>query len=270
MDTNTNFKMQIARLRREKGATQEDVAKHLGVTFQAVSKWETGAACPDIALLPALAAYFNTTIDAVLGYDAAPAGSTAALYPMIKGALEGLSADKLYRAAWNLSCLLHEAAATCGWSRDAHWEQRNRLEDNGYDEWGLSVCLEPEGVTLLAKGLTVIGLMEQLALPLPGQCGRIASLFKKLSDAGVLKAMQFIMRKQGGQDEFKPFSLAELAEGANLNPEACRATVDALLEWGWLSDDGGGEDAFRLARRIDAALLPMLAIARAFTELNVI
>lgn len=56
---------QIKQLRVQRGATQEAVAAALGVTGQAVSKWETGAAAPDIALLPAISAYFGVTIDAL-------------------------------------------------------------------------------------------------------------------------------------------------------------------------------------------------------------
>ncbi len=54
---------QIKSLRLRKGVTQEALAEHLGVTSQAVSKWERNAASPDISLLPALSAYFGVTID---------------------------------------------------------------------------------------------------------------------------------------------------------------------------------------------------------------
>lgn len=54
---------QIKALRLRKGVTQEALAEHLGVTPQAVSKWERNTASPDIALLPALSAYFGVTID---------------------------------------------------------------------------------------------------------------------------------------------------------------------------------------------------------------
>lgn len=54
---------QIRALRQRKGVTQEALAAHLGVTAQAVSKWERNTASPDISLLPALSAYFGTTID---------------------------------------------------------------------------------------------------------------------------------------------------------------------------------------------------------------
>ncbi len=53
----------IKNLRLEKNVKQEELAEYLGVSFQAVSKWETGASVPDIALLPNLAVFFGITID---------------------------------------------------------------------------------------------------------------------------------------------------------------------------------------------------------------
>ena len=61
----------IRTLRLRKGLTQEQVAQQLGVTYQAVSKWENGTNTPDIALLPEIAALFGVTIDSLFAQDAA-------------------------------------------------------------------------------------------------------------------------------------------------------------------------------------------------------
>lgn len=55
-------------LRKAMGVTQDEMARKLGVTYQAVSKWENDAAQPDIGLLPTLAAYFGVSIDELFGY----------------------------------------------------------------------------------------------------------------------------------------------------------------------------------------------------------
>ena len=53
----------IRQLRINKGVTQETLASALGVTYQAVSRWENGITTPDIMLLPSIALYFGITID---------------------------------------------------------------------------------------------------------------------------------------------------------------------------------------------------------------
>ena len=59
-----------------KNLTQEDVANHLGITPQSVSKWERGESYPDITLLPALANIFETSIDLLMGMDTIRAEET--------------------------------------------------------------------------------------------------------------------------------------------------------------------------------------------------
>lgn len=63
----------LSEKRRSKNLTQDDVAEKLGVTPQAVSKWENDASCPDISLLPQIASLYETTIDELLSKEAAPA-----------------------------------------------------------------------------------------------------------------------------------------------------------------------------------------------------
>lgn len=67
---NLNIGEKIKTLRYEKGLTQEEIAAHLGVSAQSVSKWERNEGYPDIETLPALAHYFNISIDELVGMDA--------------------------------------------------------------------------------------------------------------------------------------------------------------------------------------------------------
>ena len=59
----------IKALRKEKNISQESLAKVLGVTFQAVSKWETNATAPDISLIPSIASFFGVSIDELFDYN---------------------------------------------------------------------------------------------------------------------------------------------------------------------------------------------------------
>lgn len=59
----------ICRLRKQNGLTQERLAEALGVSFAAVSKWERGAATPDLALIADMADLFSVSLDALAGFE---------------------------------------------------------------------------------------------------------------------------------------------------------------------------------------------------------
>ena len=60
----------IRRLRLENGMTQRELAHHLRVSVQAVSKWENDRAFPDLVLLPDIAKMFGVTLDELFGREA--------------------------------------------------------------------------------------------------------------------------------------------------------------------------------------------------------
>ena len=66
-----NFGNRIKALRRKMNLTQEELAERLNVSYQTISKWETGASLPDITLFPLLANFFSVTTDELLGVDLA-------------------------------------------------------------------------------------------------------------------------------------------------------------------------------------------------------
>lgn len=63
-----NLGNKIRELRRRDGRTQEALADAVGVTCQAVSRWEAGGSYPDMELIPAIANYFGISIDELFGY----------------------------------------------------------------------------------------------------------------------------------------------------------------------------------------------------------
>ena len=80
----------IAELRKKEGMTQEELAKQLRVSNQAVSKWEAGKCCPDIELLPEIASLFNVSIDELLLGEDFTVCKTASLMddPVVLRAIE--------------------------------------------------------------------------------------------------------------------------------------------------------------------------------------
>ncbi|MGN1123019.1 MAG: helix-turn-helix domain-containing protein [Eubacterium sp.] len=68
---NIYFSENLKMLRKERNLTQEKLADYLGVTFQAISKWERGEGYPDITTLPVISTFFGITLDELLGINRA-------------------------------------------------------------------------------------------------------------------------------------------------------------------------------------------------------
>lgn len=64
-----NLGTKIRELRRRDGRTQDNLAEALGVTAQAVSRWESGSSYPDMEMIPSIANYFHISIDELFGYQ---------------------------------------------------------------------------------------------------------------------------------------------------------------------------------------------------------
>ena len=80
----TTLGKRIALNRKRLGLTQDKLAERLGVTAQAVSKWENDLSCPDITLLPKLAQVFGITTDELLGI----VSEETPLKPVLEGTVE--------------------------------------------------------------------------------------------------------------------------------------------------------------------------------------
>ncbi|MBO5109201.1 MAG: helix-turn-helix transcriptional regulator [Clostridia bacterium] len=98
-----NFGKTIKSLRQQRGLTQEQLAEAMGVSPQAVSRWETNSTYPDLSLLPILANFFDVSIDALLAFDVTKKSET--IRTIIEEA-DALMAESRYTEA---VCILREA-----------------------------------------------------------------------------------------------------------------------------------------------------------------
>ena len=73
----------IAKQRKNHNLTQEEFSQLLGVTAQAVSKWENGASCPDIMLLPRISEILEVSIDELLGAKTKDNTEKAQIEPVV-------------------------------------------------------------------------------------------------------------------------------------------------------------------------------------------
>ena len=96
---------QIAAFRKEKGMTQEELARSLGVTNQAVSKWESAQCCPDIQLLPRIAELFRISVDQLLGHN--PSCAEKDLLPALREKIDALSEEEAFAFTFRTAATLH-------------------------------------------------------------------------------------------------------------------------------------------------------------------
>lgn len=66
---NIKLGRKIKELRKSRNISQEILAEYLGVSFQAVSKWENEAGLPDVSLIPAIASFFEVSTDELFDYN---------------------------------------------------------------------------------------------------------------------------------------------------------------------------------------------------------
>lgn len=92
----------IAALRKERGLTQEQLGKMVGVSYQAVGKWEKGGA-PDVELLPVVAQQLGVSIDALFGLEGGERVDVAEVVGRwLRGIPERERMERLCRLVWSL------------------------------------------------------------------------------------------------------------------------------------------------------------------------
>lgn len=97
---NIDLQTTLREYRRRKNVTQEQLAEHLGISSQAVSKWERGEGLPDISLLPALALYFGVTIDDLLNVGQARIDETVKAWQAESQRLKNAGENEKNLALW--------------------------------------------------------------------------------------------------------------------------------------------------------------------------
>ena len=142
---------QLQKLRKEKGLTQEGLAEILGITNQAVSKWESGACYPDIALLPEIADYYGASMDALFGRE--KPSECSKIIADIRALFRETPENECFALALNIAFYLHEGATSKGYRKYIPWDSNKSLSP---ETWGSSACSEPEGVTVAKRGVVMI------------------------------------------------------------------------------------------------------------------
>lgn len=223
---------QISFLRKQRGLTQEGLAKHLGVTNQTVSKWEAGQCCPDIQLLPAIASFFHVSVDALLGYQ--PADTTEDLVLALRSRIESLPHGEDAAFACRVAYAIHAIYLSKGMSPvNPGWNTENAIENAGMGAWGYSAVNVPEITTIMRQSSVFFSNNQNLRLT-NRALRHIASVTRAFSNVNSLRTASALYQLTV-HDENAYATVAQICEKTELSEETVKACLlgelsDFLLE----------------------------------------
>ncbi len=230
----TVFSSQLQRLRKEHNVTQETLAAHLGVSPQAVSKWENGS-YPDGDLLPKIADFFGVSIDYLYGR----AKEDASVVQQIIDELQ-----KSFQSSENSEKLFFEQAMKYAWAiQTASWAANkyyyDRPELNVTDSITVSELSSKEGFSYmrLNKDLEYYFLVKQ---PKEGFAKRLritdemAELFAFLGDKSNLKILHYML-SLNWKEAVRAKTIAKLI---NIPVEKAEKALDFLCKFNGMFTKG--------------------------------
>ena len=265
---------QIAALRKARGMTQEQLGQALGVSGQAVSKWEKGGA-PDAEMLPSIADRLGVTIDTLYGRADEPAEDMRAT---LLRWLAAIPAERRMDELFRLLCPLFQHPNYIGNDKvsdvfgTAQWLPAktcysNELSDGREEEtWLRSALLLDAGLQL---GVPAEDCPMFLLMPEPesGYEANFADnesyrvLFAALALPGALE----ILRVLYAAKRKTLFSVEAVARAAGVDAEAARAALEAMLGCHLLAkqavETGGAPmEVFELHQNV--SFVPFMLFAR--------
>lgn len=227
-NTTTVFSTNLQQLRKKRGVTQEQLANHLGVSPQAVSKWENGS-YPEGDLLPKISEYFGVSISYLYGQESE------------KKSFEQMVLDELYtlceKESQENGCYHKEyfeklldiawAGQIACWKNNKYYYKRgipekgvrtaSIISDNaGFGYFNLNV--EKQYYALVKEPED--GFMSNIKLS-----EELRTFFRMLSEPGVLEIVFFLMSEQWNE----AVSVSTLSEITGMEEEKVQKIMDRMV-----------------------------------------
>jgi len=212
MATDLSIGQIIAGLRKTKGSTQEELATAVGISAQAVSKWENGGT-PDTELLPAIADFFDVPIDRLFGRKVSPnIVETVHKYIYECGQFQGF--DK----ALNIYHAIHDGLTQPSMNK---LEQGKAFASHNSHENGYSLMVSNGYGNLVKREFWESINIETAVFT--------QDLFTLLSEPGIIKVLYAILRrKYNGPANFEMIKAA--LANADCSDEVIQGCLDKLVE----------------------------------------
>ncbi|MDR0916065.1 MAG: helix-turn-helix transcriptional regulator [Oscillospiraceae bacterium] len=209
-----------------KGAKQEELAAAVGVSPQAVSKWEVGGS-PDIELLPAIADFFGVSIDKLFGRDLAAADIGMEIRKSLRGELDNAKDSSAYFNKVMEYCWTLQIGA---FATDEH----GSIDDAGA-QLGGDVRLHSQ-IIPSRGGLASIGIRADhryyIVMPEPsdgwkfGGTDAYAKFFAFLGEPDALRTLMLLYSRA-----MTGFTHVWLEKNANVSHERAEAIIARLIEY---------------------------------------
>lgn len=223
-----NIGEQIFFLRKNKGITQEQLATKLGVSNQAVSKWESGQCYPDIQLLPEISEYFNVSIDELMGVP--DNNNDDDILITIKNNIQNSDSGtemaqimKIVKALHAIVLVMESKKENSGYPE---FELDSTIDHAIQNEWGLSSITLPQIVATMRRGSVFFS--DDHNVYDENSIKKISKLLKSLSDKLTLSVLFAIYEITSG-DENLYASKDELCDMTDLTEDLIKSILDGDL-----------------------------------------
>lgn len=218
----------IAELRKCKGTTQEELAKYVVVSAQAVSKWENGG-LPDTELLPKIADFFEISIDCLFGRETPqPQGCNASFIRRIMHASE----EERFKIAFEYCWDIERALGGNDFDDEgiAEYEKRIEKTDQHYSSMMFNRGFTRMGLANRMQYFLLVPEIENKDAALFDQVD-YCELFEQLSDRDVFKTLIFLNKREND----KSFTPKLLESNIKVSEEKAKEIIGRLKKYHLIS-----------------------------------
>jgi len=220
----------IKQLRADRGVTQAELSKAVGVSVQAVSKWECGG-MPDVALLPAIADFFGVTIDELFGRNT---GEGISVEEYVLRAVQHTpekyrlkhACDIIWAVFKAFSGIPNVLGLDFAPSTDNGDRECTRCRVS-FDSGIAYVCALKDAKSFFFFPEPALGYSSVV-----DSAEEYAELFSILSDVDTMRALLFLYQRKA-----VPFSLEHICKSLGISQEKMLECLSRIKDIGWLEEE---------------------------------